>query len=243
MGSAAGLSGFTVDLAETGGRIRVARARLVEALRPLAQNALEELSGGGELLDLRYSLVGSGPTAEPDDSLPEVDGALAAGVTAAPEGPPPPEDLAAAAAALHEELESRHAEELARGVTVAGPHRDDLVLLLNGRPARGAASQGQQRSIVLALKLAEVRHLAAVMGMAPVLILDDVLSELDPARRRQLLEALGAGRQTQVLLSSTEADAVAGLELGGVRRHQVRAGRVVSLEPGEPTGAPRDQAI
>src|SRR5258708_31373454 len=105
----------------------------------------------------------------------------------------PPATADEATARLTAALETRRGEELARGVTVAGPHRDDLDILLDGRPARAAASQGQQRSLVLACKLAEVRHLTTLLGTAPVLLLDDVLSELDARRRERLLPALGAG--------------------------------------------------
>ncbi|MFN2451953.1 MAG: DNA replication/repair protein RecF [Candidatus Dormibacteria bacterium] len=235
LGSGDGLGGFTADLAATGGRIRVARAQLVAALRPLARTALEELSRGGEVLDIRYSVTrpvgeadandegrhGGGPDG-PAMALP------APSLAEQEEDDAVPADAATAAGALAAELEARRAEEIARGITVAGPHRDDLAVILNGRPARSGASQGQQRSIVLALKLAEVRHLAERAGMSPVLILDDVLSELDPGRRLQLLDALGARGRAQVLLSSTEVDAMAGLDLGPVRRHEVRAGVVTS---------------
>jgi DNA replication and repair protein RecF len=138
----------------------------VRSLEPLAASALAELTDGRELLGLRY--VGEGVGGSADDAAGE----------------------SAALAAL---LAERRVEEIARGVTVAGPHRDDLELLLDGRPARSAASQGQQRSMVLACKLAEVRHVGAVAGVAPVLLLDDVLSELDAGRRLRLLAALGAG--------------------------------------------------
>ena len=98
----------------------------------------------------------------------------------------------------------RMVEEIARGVTLAGPHRDDIAFDLDGRPARGTASQGQQRSIVLACKLAEVRYLQNTAGVAPVILLDDVLSELDPDRRRRLLALLAQGAQHQVLVTTTE---------------------------------------
>jgi DNA replication and repair protein RecF len=106
--------------------------------------------------------------------------------------------------ALLETLSLRTAEEIARGVTLAGPHRDDVAFDLDGRAARGTASQGQQRSIVLACKLAEVRYLQDASGVAPVILLDDVLSELDPDRRGRLLALLADGAQHQVLVTTTE---------------------------------------
>ncbi len=104
---------------------------------------------------------------------------------------------------LLETLRDRSAEEVARGITLAGPHRDDVAFDLDGRAARGTASQGQQRSIVLACKLAEVRYLQDTAGVAPVILLDDVLSELDPERRGRLLTLL-AGGSHQVLVTTTE---------------------------------------
>ena len=77
---------------------------------------------------------------------------------------------------------------LRRGSTQVGPHRDDLQVLLGGRSARDFASQGQQRTAALALKLAQAQVLATGRGEAPLVLLDDCLSELDPARRRRVLE-------------------------------------------------------
>jgi DNA replication and repair protein RecF len=193
------LAGFTEELARSAGTVLVARQRLVAALAPLAAAALGEISDGREEVELRYRAEGI-------------------------EGPPPatPEE---AAARLVEALETRRAEELARGVTVAGPHRDDVDILLEGRPARAGASQGQQRSLVLACKLAEVRHLTAVLRIAPVLLLDDVLSELDAHRRERLLHALGAGTHLQTVLTTTDPDGLS-LRSARVRRLGVSEGHV-----------------
>ena len=204
MGAWEGVEAFTRELVETGGRVRVARARLVRALEPLAASALAELTDGREVLGLRY--VGDGVSGDGDD----------------------PEAEARALAVL---LAERRGEEVARGVTVAGPHRDDIEFLLDGRPARSTASQGQQRSMVLACKLAEVRHVAGVAEVAPVLLLDDVLSELDAGRRLRLLAALGAGSGSQALLTTSETatlDLPAGAD---VRRFSVHAGHVTPTGP------------
>ncbi len=112
----------------------------------------------------------------------------------------PPDDFSGA---VHKSL----AEDLRRGATSVGPHRDDLKLLLNGREARGFASQGQQRSLVVSLKLAEARLVRARSGEPPVLLLDDILSELDGDRRRALLEAVGG--EGQVIITATEAESFA----------------------------------
>lgn len=79
--------------------------------------------------------------------------------------------------------------------TVAGPHRDDLILQLNGMNASTFASEGQQRTLAVSLKLAQTRHLEAVTGMAPILLIDDVFGELDPQRRNTLLHSLPTASQ------------------------------------------------
>lgn len=97
-----------------------------------------------------------------------------------------------------EELARRQSEELARGITVVGPHRDDLVLTLGGHEMRGFGSQGEQRTAALALIIAEAHLLREATGEPPVLLLDDVLSELDEARRGRLLEGVAAEGQAVV---------------------------------------------
>jgi DNA replication and repair protein RecF len=189
------LNGFTSELATHGAWLAQARSRLVVGLAPLAAASLHDLSGRRERITLRYAPAHT-------DAIPD--------------------DLAAAERALLETLRTRAGEEIARGITLAGPHRDDVAIDLDGRAARGSASQGQQRSIVLACKLAEVRYLQDRAGVAPVILLDDVLSELDPDRRTQLLALLAAGRN-QVVVTTTEPFAgVAGFH--DVLYHSVRAG-------------------
>ena len=170
------LNSFTGELAHHGAWLEVARSRLTDALAPLAALSLHDLSGQRERISLRYAP------------------AHAASI---------PDTVEAAEQVLLETLRERASEEVARGITLAGPHRDDLAFDLDGRPARGTASQGQQRSIVLACKLAEVRYLQDASGVAPVILLDDVLSELDPQRRGSLLALLAEGRH-QVLVTATE---------------------------------------
>jgi DNA replication and repair protein RecF len=92
--------------------------------------------------------------------------------------------------ALHAGLARTREVDLRRRFTGFGPHTDDLEITLAGRPVREHGSQGQLRSFVLALKLAELQHLQAALGEPPLLLLDDVASELDERRRRQLFEIL-----------------------------------------------------
>ena len=99
-------------------------------------------------------------------------------------------------------LAASRAEELRRGVCLVGPHRDELVLTISGMPARTHASQGEQRSMALALRLAGHRVVGEAAGESPVLLLDDVFSELDDTRSQALLDHLPPG---QAVLTTTGA--------------------------------------
>ncbi len=92
-------------------------------------------------------------------------------------------------------FERNRTRDLVMKTTLAGPHRDDCGLTVSKRPAREFASEGQQRSLALSLRLAEVEHLFARTGVQPILLADDVLGELDPARRQRFWNALGHDRQ------------------------------------------------
>lgn len=153
------------------------RARLVRELEPYLAAAYRRLAGpaGGEAA-LAYR-----PGARVDPLAP-------------------PEALAAALAAA---VEAAGPEERRRGVVLVGPHRDDLALTLDGRDLRLFGSQGEQRSFVVALKLAELALLSERLGSPPLFLLDDVASELDAARRQGLVEALAASG-AQVFLTATE---------------------------------------
>jgi len=108
----------------------------------------------------------------------------------------PPENLA-------EAVNNSLAEDLKRGSTSVGPHRDDVPVLLDGQEARSYASQGQQRTAVVSLKLAEAALIENRTGERPLLLLDDVLSELDGERRAALLKEVAGGGQ--VIITSVEA--------------------------------------
>ena len=100
--------------------------------------------------------------------------------------------------ALHQTLRANAEEERRRGVTLAGPHKDDILFEVGGQRARAYASQGQQRSVALAWKLAEVAVVHDVTKNHPLLLLDDVMSELDEARREALTRLVGEDTQTVV---------------------------------------------
>jgi DNA replication and repair protein RecF len=105
------------------------------------------------------------------------------------------------------------AQAVRRGLTLAGPHRDDLKLSIDGLPARTYGSQGQQRTAALALKVAELRVMSRTLGESPLLLLDDVLSELDRGRRAQVL-ALGEEAEQVLLTCSNAEDAATAEALG-----------------------------
>jgi len=97
-------------------------------------------------------------------------------------------------------------EERDRGFTCIGPHRDDLATSMNGRDVKSYASQGQHRAFVLAMKIAEIRYLEERFHFAPILLLDDVSSELDQQRNRYLFDFLRARAEGQVFITTTHRD-------------------------------------
>jgi DNA replication and repair protein RecF len=170
---------FEEELIQSGCQILKERLRAVRQLAPLAAEAQRLVSGEKEILSLRYvsSLDLSGR-----------------------------EDLAQAdlPAMFKRRLREMAREEVARRATLVGPHRDDLEILIQARPARAFGSQGQQRTAALALKLAEVAYLRGCLGENPVLLLDDVFSELDSRRKQALLDLLDTNVQT--FLTSAQPD-------------------------------------
>ena len=122
-------------------------------------------------------------------------------------------------------LTAARAEELRRGVCLVGPHRDDLALRVNALPARTHASQGEQRSLALALRLAAHRMVADALDEVPVLLLDDVFSELDPGRTAALLHHLPAGQAVLTTAGPVPPDATPDLTV------TVTAGRLSPSAP------------
>jgi DNA replication and repair protein RecF len=189
-------------LARAGAELLAGRLELVESLRPLVDKAYAAVAqrGGPATVDYRSSL---GP-----------DAALVA-------------DRDALAAALLAETQRMRAAELDRGVSLVGPHRDDLVLSLGQLPARGYASHGESWSYALALRLASYDLLRADVdaGGDPVLLLDDVFAELDAQRRERLAELVGSAEQA--IVTAAVAGDVPEQLLG--TRYDVRAGEVTRV--------------
>lgn len=163
-----------------GARLHLHRRRLVARVAQAMSPAYERLSDGEPLRVAITDRCGIGIDA------PE------AGLT-----------VMAIEQALEAELTLRRADERVRGVSLAGPHRDDLVFLIDERDARAFASQGQQRTVTLAWKLAEVAVVTDVLQATPVLLLDDVMSELDEHRRSALTDLVKKDIQTFITTTNT----------------------------------------
>ena len=163
------------QLAAAGSRITRRRARVLSRLAPIARSWHKRISGN-ELLEIDY--------------LPNVEWTE--------------DDAVVVQQAFLEEISRNRSTERCLGKTMVGTHRDRIEFTINQTPARYYGSQGQQRTLVLALKLAELKLIEEVVGEPPLLLLDDVLAELDPNRQKQLLEVIGDRFQT--IITTTHID-------------------------------------
>ncbi len=179
-------------LAETGVLISLHRRRLLRRLTRLADRYHQEITGG-EWLRLRYA-----PNFDP---LRPPDLAAQPPLLDEVESEPGREALVAA---YHRRFEEERRREIQRGATLVGPHRDEVRFIAQAVDLGTFGSRGQQRSAVLALRMAELDWLRETTGEAPVLLLDEVLAELDAARRERLLALLG--RVEQTILATTDAE-------------------------------------
>lgn len=186
------------ELATSGAYLLTERLRAVADLQALVGPLYQLISGSSDLLTIDY--------------LPSLD-----------------LDLSWNVGSLEQQLiaglRTVRADELARGQTLLGPHRDDLAFRVGKINLGRYGSRGQQRSVALALKLAEVDLMRTRAGDAPVLLLDDVLSELDAQRRAHLLEAIRRPNQ-QTLLSATDLSDFGVEFLASITRLRVEDGRV-----------------
>ena len=138
------------------------------------------------------------------------------------------------AAEFGAQLDRLRVDEVRRGVSLLGPHRDDLRFALGAHALGTFGSRGQQRTAVLALKLAEVTLMRLETGDSPILLLDDILSELDPRRRSFVLQTLLAAapdvaHPPQVLITTTDWGALDPAFLAGVTRFEVESGTLIPL--------------
>ncbi|MBC8570637.1 DNA replication/repair protein RecF [Zongyangia hominis] len=190
---------YDEHLAQTSAVITVMRRSYIEKLKIQAEDIYREISGGREALSLRY--------------IPSIDGPI--------EGLSGEELKEVYLAAIQTAREN----DIAYKTTSVGPHRDDLEITLDGLSARSFGSQGQQRSCVLALKLSEGRILKEVLDDNPVILLDDVLSELDAKRQAYLLREM-TGMQVFItccdphVREQMEGGALFFIERGALTREQ-----------------------
>jgi DNA replication and repair protein RecF len=129
--------------------------------------------------------------------------------------------------ALQSALKAHALEERRRGSTAIGPHRDDVYFGLNGRSSRHFASQGQQRSFVLALKMAEIEFITRSFEAPPVLLLDDMTSELDQERNANLMQFLEK-REMQVFITTTSLDNISPQGMANQRTFRISEGRILN---------------
>lgn len=188
---------WDAQLATTGSRIMRRRARLLQRLEPLAAHWHRVISGGRETLTLTY---------RPQVPLPDPQAS--------------PEVIQAQFLA---EIRAKAAAEHSLGSSLVGPHRDEVELCINGVAARAYGSQGQQRTLVLALKLAELELIEQVVRDPPLLLLDDVLAELDLHRQNQLLEAIQ--ERVQTLVTTTH--------LGSFDAGWLKAAQILQVQGGQ----------
>ncbi|MFC1925192.1 DNA replication/repair protein RecF [Chloroflexota bacterium] len=184
------------ELVESGSYLIRHRQHLVASLNELAEGTHQELSGGRERLKIVY--------------LPSV----------GKEGEKPGEIQSE----FHQALHRLRGKEIGQGMTLAGPHRDNLQFEVDGADVGRYGSRGQQRTTVLSLKLAEAKYIHTRAGDSPILLLDDVLSELDQARCQHLLEFILPFQQA--LITTTDLDRFEPSILARASQFKVRQGNV-----------------
>ena len=190
------------ELVTEGGYVAAERARALVELSKRVGPIHGELTGEGETLELVYR-----------PSVP-------VGVGDSPE---------AVGDVLRQALDVHRSRETAQGVTLSGPHRDDVQLLIDGVDVGIYASRGQSRTAVLSMRLAEAAYMADCRQQRPILLLDDVLSELDADRRAHVLDR--AASYEQCFISTTDADSIGQRYTPHVRRLAVQAGSVRASAP------------
>lgn len=210
---------WDAQLAHLGGEVMSARVQVVHDLAPHVAESYARLAPGSRPALISY-------TSTVDAEL------AAAGIDTTG---PYLVDPDVAEAVLLSRLAVRRGAEVERGITLTGPHRDDLRLILGTQPAKGFASHGESWSFALTLRLASHRMQRAD-GTEPLVILDDVFAELDRARRRALVDLAGEAEQV-LITAAVDEDIPADLreiaQVHAVRAHVTDEGRVSELDPGD----------
>ena len=219
VGVADTLDVWDAQLAHLGGEIMSARVQVVHDLAPHVEESYARLAPGSRPALISY-------TSTVDAELADV-GVDPGGTYLV--------DPDVAEAVLLSRLAQRRNAEVERGITLTGPHRDDLQLILGTQPAKGFASHGESWSFALTLRLASHRMQRAD-GTEPLVILDDVFAELDRARRRALVDLAGEAEQV-LITAAVDEDIPADLreiaQVHAVRAHMTDDGRVSELDPAD----------
>lgn len=189
------------QLCRYGARLLYLRLELFKILSPLIRSIHHDLTAEKEDLDIRYLSSVKITTSSAEDDI---------------------------YSRFLEGLEEVGEEEIKRSQTLIGPHRDDFALYINNKDARIYGSQGQQRTIVLTLKISQIMHWHKEIGEYPILLLDDVLFELDENRRRALLNRVWG--MVQTFVTSTGEHKIALNDNFAVKKFFVRAGRVIDIK-------------
>lgn len=209
---------FTDKLVTLGSQILRRRALFLAGLARETQRVhYESLTNGRETIRLQYlpRLAGNGP--------PEQE-SVASGEWLSTEEATP----TSIKTQLAEVLRQIQPADIARGATSVGPHRDDWRFLLNGRALSSYGSRGQQRTAILALKMAEINWMTAVTGEQPILLLDEVVAELDAQRRAALLQTVQSAQQA--ILTATDPAMFTAEFLGNTTSLHVSNGRISYAE-------------
>lgn len=194
------LAAYEGPMAQAAARLILRRRAWVEAIGPRFATAFAHISGPELAVGLRYRETMHAQEQPPPEAQPSPGAQEGLQTRKDPAGEP---EVEALSAQLSQQWAQDRARDRERGFTQRGPHADDLLIELDGRLARNFASQGQQRALVLSLKIAEIEQLIAHRGIHPVLLLDDVSSELDPRRTARLFEFVD-GFEGQIFISTTD---------------------------------------
>jgi DNA replication and repair protein RecF len=218
-GDASQLDYWDDQIATFGAQLIHARIRAVQELERLATRTHRELTHADEVLRLSYQ-----PAYDP---IPQAPGQFALSLDAAVDRTGFSQEQIRKG--FLDCLQKLRLQEIARGITTIGPHRDELRFLANGIDLGTYGSRGQARSAILALKIAEVAWMHTKSGHWPILLLDEVLAELDTQRRYDLLERLN--QSEQVLLSTTDLDLFAPEFVQKANVWRMEGGRVEKNSP------------
>jgi DNA replication and repair protein RecF len=211
------------SLVENGAYLVARRQDVIGELDRLVQAIHLELTGQKERLRLRYEPSFDPSCPPPSDYQLSLELALPS-----ESGIHQPEtNLSQVAEAFRAQLHEIRRREILQGMTLIGPHRDDLRFLVGGIDLTIYGSRGQQRTTALALKLAEVELIGQEVGEQPILLLDDVMSELDDARRGYLMQMIDGAQQA--ILTTTDLKAYSTEFLAEVTLLRVREGRIEEM--------------